>query len=85
MLLHANIAFGWAARVAGRTPPPLRVRAWGLSFPPQLPAALTAWARFTTGIWAAVVEVDIPSFNGQASVTATLWAPSDAVTPAEHD
>lgn len=85
IVLHANIALGWAGRVAGRQPPPLRVRSWGLAPPPQLPATLTGWARFNTGLWAAVIDVEVPTFNGQDTLPATLWVPPDTITPADTE
>lgn len=70
---------GWAARLAGRHPPPLRVRSWGLTYPLELPATQTGWARFCTGLWAAVITVDLPTFNNQSQLTAQLWVPAEAV------
>ncbi|MFC0313548.1 hypothetical protein ACFQNE_03210 [Gordonia phosphorivorans] len=81
VILQANNALSWAARVAGREPPSLRVRSCGLTFPPELPATLTAWARFTTGVWAAVVDVTLPTHDGAGAVTATLWVPGETIRP----
>ncbi|KJR10534.1 hypothetical protein [Gordonia sihwensis] len=72
-------AIGWAARLAGRRPPPLRVRSWGLTYPPELPATQTGWVRFCTGIWAATITVDLPTFNRRTHLTADLWVPADAI------
>lgn len=74
-------ALSWAARVAGRTTPPLRVRSWGLTYPPELPAIQTGWVRFCTGAWAAIITVDLPAFNGRDHLTADLWVPADAIEP----
>ncbi|MCK0441200.1 hypothetical protein MUG78_17515 [Gordonia alkaliphila] len=81
VILQSNIALGWAARVADREQPSLHVRSWGLTFPTEMPATLIAWARFTTGLWAAVVEVALPTYNGAECVHATLWVPGDTIRP----
>lgn len=74
-----SAAFGWAARVAGRRPTSLRVRAAGFTYQPHQPGTQLAWARFCTGEWAAVVDVTLSTANGLHEMPVTLWLPADAV------
>jgi hypothetical protein len=75
--MHAT--FPWAATVAGREPTPLRVRAAGFTFDHHQPGLQIAWARFTTGIWAAVVTLELSTANRAGCVPVTVWVPRQCV------
>ena len=77
--------FGWAARVAGRDGAPLRVRAAGFTYQPHQLGVQRAWTRFSTGIWAAVVDIEVVSANRTHREPLTVWAPATAISVVPAD
>jgi hypothetical protein len=74
-LIVGGLENQWADRV------PLRVKAQALQFDSPSQGLLLAWVRSSRGAWIALVEVAVPTGNGNGFLMIRQWVSSLAVQP----